>query len=237
MKNLFSIVFLLLLAACDGNDFNLISLDYSVSLKTIGSNLDTVEIGKPVKCVLTLSGLDEKNTDELITTFKAAGDGVIRIEDKEYKSGDAISYDYRENLKFSFDFIPMAGGQQTLILSVSSPIVTHSDSIVLNALNRDMEVTFSNTPQYLYLGVPVMFFLEVTTTQREIMASARFISGVGRLYINGLDALNETIPLSEGKTAVALMAESLEMATIEFTLSGRYGIPVKKRISFRIYEN
>lgn len=235
MKNLCSIIFLLLFAACDNNDFNLISLDYSVSLQTIGSNLDTVEIGKPVKCVCTLSGLDEKNTDELITTFKAAGDGVIRIEDKEYKSGDAISYDYRENPKFSFDFVPMAGGKQTFILSVSSPIVTHSDSLVLNALNRDMEITFFNAPQYLYLATPVMFYMDVKTTQKEIMASARFISGAGRLYIDGFDALNQTVPLNKERVALALMAESIEMTVIEFTITGRYGIPVKKMLSLRVY--
>lgn len=237
MKNLCSIVFLLLFAACDNNDFNLISLDYSVSLKTIESGLDTAEIGKPVKCVFTLSGLDEKNTNELLTTFKAAGDGVIKVEDKEYKSGDAISFDYRENPKFSFNFIPMAEGKQTLILSLSSAVVTHSDSIVLNVLNRDMEVNFSNTPQYLYLGQPVLFYMEVKSTQTEIMATARFVSGAGRLFINGFDAINETIPLNEEKAFVALMAEDLEMVIIEFTLTGRYGIPVKKRLSLRVYPN
>lgn len=238
MKNLISIICVLLLfAACDNNNFNLISLDYSVSLKAIQSDLDTAEIGKPVKCVFTLSGLDEKNTDELITTFKAAGDGMIKIEDKEYKSGDVINYNYRENPKFSFDFFPMTEGKQTLIISLSSAVVTRSDSLVLNVLNRDMEVNFLNSPQYLYIGKGVIFYMEVKSTQREIMATARFISGTGRLYINGFDALNQTTPLSVGKTTVALMAESLEMMTIEFTFTGRYGIPVKKMLNFRVYKN
>lgn len=238
MKNLYSIIFLVLFAAaCDSNDFDLIDLDYSVSLTAIESGLDTAEIGKPIKCVFTLSGLDEKNTNELITTFKAAGEGVIRIDDKEYKSGDAISYDYRENQKFSFDFVPMVAGKQTLILSLSSAPVTHSDSIVLNVLNRDMEVNFINTPPFLYIGRPVMFLMEVKSTQIEITATARFVSGTGRLFIDGFDAQNEEVPIREGTAPVALMAESLEMAVIEFTLTGRYGIPVKKRVVFRVYEN
>lgn len=230
---LFFSIFLLALSGCD-NDLHLISLDYSVSLKAIESGLDTAEIGRPVKCVLTLSGLDEENTSELITTFRAAGDGVIRIDDIEYKAGDAISYDYRENPKLSFDFIPMAEGKQVLTLSVASEDITRSDSVKFNILNREMKIDFVDVPNYVNIDVPAVFRLMIETTQKDITGQARFITGGGQLFISGRDAQNNDVPLNEGENIVVFMCTQSGTNVIEFTVTSRYGFPTKKQLIIRV---
>ena len=78
----------ILLMACDDN-LQVISRDFSVTLKSVEGN--TAIAGKAVKCIFTVSGLDEDNEDQLFTTFSVTdGDGLVMVENNEYEPGEAF---------------------------------------------------------------------------------------------------------------------------------------------------
>lgn len=135
MRNVLITLFaVVLLSSCD-NDLKIISRDFSVSLKAIDSS--TATVGRAMKCTFSVNGLDPDNSDELFTTFFVKdGSGQILIDNDEYKPGETIVYDYKETGKMIFDFVPATAGEQSLILSVSSEIVTRSDTVVINVSSK-----------------------------------------------------------------------------------------------------
>ena len=67
MRSLISALFFMLaLSACD-NELNLISRDFSVSLKSIDGG--AAAVGKAVNCTFSVNGLDPDNGDQLLTMF------------------------------------------------------------------------------------------------------------------------------------------------------------------------
>lgn len=131
---LISLLAVVLLSSCD-NDLKIINRDFSVSLKAIDGGTPTV--GRSVKCTFSVNGLDPANSDELFTTFALdGGSGKILLENDEYTPGETIIYDYQKSGKMIFDFVPESTGTQSLILSVSSEIVTRSDTVVINVLSN-----------------------------------------------------------------------------------------------------
>ena len=139
MKNIvLALLAVVLLAACDDN-LKVISRDFSVSLKSIEGN--TAVAGKAVKCIFTVSGLDDENDDQLFTTFSVQdGSGIVMVENNEYEPGEAFEYDYRkEGGRMTFDFIPQAAGTQILTLSLASDVVLRSDDITLKVKPQTTE--------------------------------------------------------------------------------------------------
>lgn len=132
LMTLFAVV---LLSSCD-NDLKIINRDFSVSLKAIDGGTPTV--GRSIKCTFSVNGLDLANSDELFTTFSVKdGSGKILVENDEYTPGETIIYDYQEAGKMIFDYVPATSGMQSLILSVSSEIITRSDTVVINVVNSN----------------------------------------------------------------------------------------------------
>lgn len=83
MRSLISALFFMLaLSACD-NELNLISRDFSVSLKSIDGG--AAAVGKAVNCTFSVNGLDPDNGDQLLTMFEIeGGNGVIIVDNSEY---------------------------------------------------------------------------------------------------------------------------------------------------------
>lgn len=83
MRSLISALFFMLaLSACD-NELNLISRDFSVSLKSIDGG--AAAVGKAVNCTFSVNGLDPDNGDQLLTMFDIeGGNGVIIVDNSEY---------------------------------------------------------------------------------------------------------------------------------------------------------
>lgn len=113
MRSLISALFFMLaLSACD-NELNLISRDFSVSLKSIDGG--AAAVGKAVNCTFSVNGLDPDNGDQLLTMFEIeGGNGVIIVDNSEYSPGESFEYDYKTNGKFSFDFVPTTAGTMSL---------------------------------------------------------------------------------------------------------------------------
>lgn len=139
MKNIvLALLAVVLLAACDDN-LKVISRDFSVSLKSVEGN--TAVAGKAVKCIFTVSGLDDENDDQLFTTFSVQdGSGIVMVDNNEYEPGEAFEYDYRkEGGRMAFDFIPQADGTQILTVSLTSDVVLRSDDITLKVKPQTTE--------------------------------------------------------------------------------------------------
>lgn len=83
MRSLISALFFMLaLSACD-DELNLISRDFSVSLKSIDGG--AAAVGKAVNCTFSVNGLDPDNGDQLLTMFEIeGGNGVIIVDNSEY---------------------------------------------------------------------------------------------------------------------------------------------------------
>ena len=88
MRSLISALFFMLaLSACD-NELNLISRDFSVSLKSIDGG--AAAVGKAVNCTFSVNGLDPNNGDQLLTMFDIeGGNGVIIVDNSEYSPGES----------------------------------------------------------------------------------------------------------------------------------------------------
>ena len=119
MRSLISALFFMLaLSACD-NELNLISRDFSVSLKSIDGG--AAAVGKAVNCTFSVNGLDPDNGDQLLTMFEIeGGNGVIIVDNSEYSPGESFEYDYKTKGKLSFDFVPTTAGAMSLKMSVAS---------------------------------------------------------------------------------------------------------------------
>lgn len=229
MKKWYSIFFLLLvLSSCD-DEINLISKDFSVSLKAIEPN--AAMIGKPVKCTFLVDGLDQNNPDELYTTFQAAGDGIVVVNDQEYTPGESLPVDYKKDGKFTFDFIPAVEGAQVFVMTVASETITRSDSVILSVENPEIILETSKFSAMAVVGQESEFYLLVKTKQYDVKASVNFLKGGGQVKINGNYVGSEGVKL-EDENLVSFVPEISGQTIIEFTVSGRYGLPVKTSVVF-----
>ncbi len=233
MRSLISALFFMLaLSACD-NELNLISRDFSVSLKSIDGG--AAAVGKAVNCTFPVNGLDPDNGDQLLTMFEIeGGNGVIIVDNSEYSPGESFEYDYKTNGKFSFDFVPTTAGTMSLMMSVASEMVTRADSMRLDVSTPDMNVEFQNVPDMVSLSDNVEFNLLLATDQYGVKASARFVKGKGQVYISGYDATRDEGVALEHNNLVVFMPESTGETLIEFTVSSRYGLPVRKQITIQV---
>lgn len=218
MRSLISALFFMLaLSACD-NELNLISRDFSVSLKSIDGG--AAAVGKAVNCTFSVNGLDPNNGDQLLTMFDIeGGNGVIIVDNSEYSPGESFDFDYKTNGKLSFDFVPTTAGAMSLKMSVASEMVTRADSVRLDVSTPDMNVEFN---------------LLLATDQYGVKASARFVKGKGQVYISGYDATRDEGVALEHNNLVVFMPESTGETLIEFTVSSRYGLPVRKQITIQV---
>lgn len=223
MRSLISVLLLVLaLSACD-NELKLISRDFSVSLKSIDGG--TAAVGKAVNCTFTVSGLDADNGDQLLTVFDIdGGNGVIIVGDNEYMPGES----------FEFDFVPITAGAMSLKMSVASELVTRTDSVRLEVSTPDMNVEFQNVPDMVKQSESAEFNLLLATDQYGVKASARFVKGRGQIFISGYDATRDEGVALEHNNLVVFMPESTGETLIEFTVSSRYGLPVRKQISIQV---
>ena len=233
MRSLISALFFMLaLSACD-NELNLISRDFSVSLKSIDGG--AAAVGKAVNCTFSVNGLDPNNGDQLLTMFDIeGGNGVIIVDNSEYSPGESFEFDYKTNGKLSFDFVPTTAGAMSLKMSVASEMVTRADSVRLDVSTPDMNVEFQNVPDMVSLSDNVEFNLLLATDQYGVKASARFVKGKGQVYISGYDATRDEGVALEHNNLVVFMPESTGETLIEFTVSSRYGLPVRKQITIQV---
>lgn len=67
-----------------------------------------------------------------------------------------------------------------------------------------------------------------------VKASARFVKGKGQVYISGYDATRDEGVALEHNNLVVFMPESTGETLIEFTVSSRYGLPVRKQITIQV---
>lgn len=233
MRSLISALFFMLaLSACD-NELNLISRDFSVSLKSIDGG--AAAVGKAVNCTFSVNGLDPDNGDQLLTMFDIeGGNGVIIVDNSEYSPGESFEYDYKTNGKLSFDFVPTTAGAMSLKMSVASELVTRADSVRLDVSTPDMNVEFQNVPDMVKQSESAEFNLLLATDQYGVKASARFVKGRGQIFISGYDATRDEGVALEHNNLVVFMPESTGETLIEFTVSSRYGLPVRKQISIQV---
>lgn len=199
--------------------------------RTIG----TAAVGKAVNCTFTVSGLDADNGDQLLTVFDIdGGNGVIIVGDNEYMPGESFEFDYKANGKLAFDFVPITAGAMSLKMSVASELVTRADSVRLEVSTPDMNVEFQNVPDMVKQSESAEFNLLLATDQYGVKASARFVKGRGQIFISGYDATRDEGVALEHNNLVVFMPESTGETLIEFTVSSRYGLPVRKQISIQV---
>ena len=65
-------------------------------------------------------------------------------------------------------------------------------------------------------------------------ASARFVKGSGRVYISGYDATRGEGVALEKNNLVTFRPDATGQAVIEFTVSSRYGLPVKENVTIQV---
>lgn len=234
MKKVFSFFLLvILLSGCD-NDMKLISRDFSVSLKNMDSN--TATVGKVVKCVFTVDGLDKDNDDLLYTSFDVeGGSGIIIIENNEYSPGETFTVDYKQSNRLSFDFIPAVEGTQSFIMTVTSDVATRSDNFKIKVDSPEIALKFSNLPSTATQYQETDFYLSLSTNMYDVKGTARFVKGSGKLYINGYDAMRgEGIKLVEDNNLIAFTPDSKGEVIIEFSVSSKYGTPKTQQITINV---
>ena len=98
-------------------------------------------------------------------------------------------------------------------------MVIRADSVRLDVSTPDMNVEFN---------------LLLATDQYGVKASARFVKGKGQVYISGYDATRDEGVALEHNNLVVFMPESTGETLIEFTVSSRYGLPVRKQITIQV---
>lgn len=220
------------LSSCD-DGLKLISRDFSVTLKSIDGN--TAVVGKPVNCALALSDLDPDNGDRILTRFDVkGGDGVILVGNNEYSPGETFEYDYKAADRLEFDFIPATEGEVSLVMGVASELVTRSDSVRLKVASPEINIRFQNVPDIMLVSEEAEFYLQLDTELYGVKATARFVRGSGRVYISGYDATRmEGVPL-EKKNLVTFRPDGTGQTVIEFTVSSKYGLPVKENVTIQV---
>lgn len=231
-KLIIALCALAFLSACD-DELKLISRDFSVALKSIDGN--TAVVGKPVNCAFTLLDLDTDNGDQILTRFAVnGGDGVILVGNNEYSPGESFEYDYKNASRLEFDFIPATEGETYLIMGAASELVTRSDSIKLKVSSPEINIRFQNVPDIMLLTEEAEFYLQLDTELYGVKATARFVKGSGRVYVSGYDAVrDEGVPL-EKNNLVTFRPDATGQAVIEFTVSSKYGLPVKENITIQV---
>jgi len=162
------------------------------------------------------------------------GNGVIIVGDNEYMPGESFEFDYKANGKLAFDFVPITAGAMSLKMSVASELVTRADSVRLEVSTPDMNVEFQNVPDMVKQSESAEFNLLLATDQYGVKASARFVKGRGQIFISGYDATRDEGVALEHNNLVVFMPESTGETLIEFTVSSRYGLPVRKQISIQV---
>ena len=211
---------LVFLSSCD-DELKLVSRDFSVTLKSI--DVGTAVVGKPVNCTLTISDLDPDNGDQILTRFEVRdGDGVILVDNNEYSPGETFEYDFKANNRLDFDFIP------------ASELVTRSDSIKLKVSSPEINIRFRNVPDLMLVSEEAEFYLQLDTELYGVKASARFVKGSGRVYISGYDATRGEGVALEKNNLVTFRPDATGQAVIEFTVSSRYGLPVKENVTIQV---
>ena len=148
--------------------------------------------------------------------------------------GESFEFDYKANGKLAFDFVPITAGAMSLKMSVASELVTRADSVRLEVSTPDMNVEFQNVPDMVKQSESAEFNLLLATDQYGVKASARFVKGRGQIFISGYDATRDEGVALEHNNLVVFMPESAGETLIEFTVSSRYGLPVRKQISIQV---
>lgn len=223
---------LVFLSSCD-DELKLVSRDFSVTLKSIDGN--TAVVGKPINCTLTISDLDPDNGDQILTRFEVRdGDGVILVDNNEYSPGETFEYDFKANNRLDFDFIPATEGEAYIVMGVASELVTRSDSIKLKVSSPEINIRFQNVPDLMLVSEEAEFYLQLDTELYGVKASARFVKGSGRVYISGYDATRGEGVALEKNNLVTFRPDATGQAVIEFTVSSRYGLPVKENVTIQV---
>lgn len=220
------------LLSCD-DELKLVSRDFSVTLKSI--DVGTAVVGKPVNCTLTISDLDPDNGDQILTRFEVRDrDGVILVDNNEYSPGETFEYDFKANNRLDFDFIPATEGEAYIVMGVASELVTRSDSIKLKVSSPEINIRFRNVPDLMLVSEEAEFYLQLDTELYGVKASARFVKGSGRVYISGYDATRGEGVALEKNNLVTFRPDATGQAVIEFTVSSRYGLPVKENVTIQV---
>lgn len=207
--------------------------DFSVTLKSIDGN--TAVVGKPVNCTLTISDLDPDNGDQILTRFEIRdGDGVILVDNNEYSPGETFEYDFKANNRLDFDFIPATEGEAYIVMGVASELVTRSDSVKLKVSSPEINIRFQNVPDLMKVSEEAEFYLQLDTELYGVKASARFVKGSGRVYISGYDATRGEGVALEKNNLVTFRPDATGQAVIEFTVSSKYGLPVKENVTIQV---
>ena len=223
---------LVFLSSCD-DELKLVSRDFSVTLKSIDGN--TAVVGKPINCTLTISDLDPDNGDQILTRFEVRdGDGVILVDNNEYSPGETFEYDFKANNRLDFDLIPATEGEAYIVMGVASELVTRSDSVKLKVSSPEINIRFQNVPDLMKVSEEAEFYLQRDTELYGVKASARFVKGSGRVYISGYDATRGEGVALEKNNLVTFRPDATGQAVIEFTVSSRYGLPVKENVTIQV---
>ena len=184
---------------------------------------------------LTISDLDPDNGDQILTRFEVRdGDGVILVDNNEYSPGETFEYDFKANNRLDFDFIPATEGEAYIVMGVASELVTRSDSIKLKVSSPEINIRFRNVPDLMLVSEEAEFYLQLDTELYGVKASARFVKGSGRVYISGYDATRGEGVALEKNNLVTFRPDATGQAVIEFTVSSRYGLPVKENVTIQV---
>lgn len=219
------------MSSCD-DELKLVSRDFSVTLKSIDGN--TAVVGKPINCTLTISDLDPDNGDQILTRFEVRdGDGVILVDNNEYSPGETFEYDFKANNRLDFDFIPATEGEAYIVMGVASELVTRSDSIKLKVSSPEINIRFQNVPDLMLVSEEAEFYLQLDTELYGVKASARFVKEAAGCIFPGM--------MRQGARAwhwknnlVTFRPDATGQAVIEFTVSSRYGLPVKENVTIQV---
>jgi len=232
MRNLSkTFVLLILLLSCDDN-MRIISRDFSVSLESIDGH--SAIVGKEVNCVFSVNHLDKDNSDDLYTTFQ--GNGIIRIESREYESGKSFDYDYRNKNKIDLVFIPGEEGKQRFIMSVKSEVALRSDTIEFDVTTPKLDISFEDIEGNVPINQEKDFTLLLDTDQDEVKGTARFVKGGGKVLINGYTATGSTTVTLDPSNLIAFTPNVAGENIIEFTVSAKFGKPVKKTVTIEVIQ-
>ena len=162
------------------------------------------------------------------------GDGVILVDNNEYSPGETFEYDFKANNRHGFRFYPGNRGRGVYRHGGSQRLVTRSDSIKLKVSSPEINIRFRNVPDLMLVSEEAEFYLQLDTELYRVKASARFVKGSGRVYISGYDATRGEGVALEKNNLVTFRPDATGQAVIEFTVSSRYGLPVKENVTIQV---
>ena len=158
----------------------------------------------------------------------------LLVDNNEYSPGETFEYDFKANNRLDFDFIPATEGEAYIVMGVASELVTRSDSIKLKVSSPEINIRFRNVPDLMLVSEEAEFYLQLDTELYGVKASARFVKGSGRVYISGYDATRGEGVALEKNNLVTFRPDATGQAVIEFTVSSRYGLPVKENVTIQV---